>query len=263
ENAVRASNDGLAYMCPGAFVMGADPDFNLLRPSLRVPSAFDIFRRALGYCGYDCEISDKGRYESVTIDKLGGIESARRAFRDPSRRALLEKFLDQAKPKKGAFDEGVPLGDGRRYLNFDAVAKLLGSPDSATEIIDAYIGREVFYRGLILKCASCSDVSWFSIAEITHTFTCRRCGRNQQYTKSSWKHPGEPSWFYKLDEIVYQALLNNSIAPILTLGALREKTKDSFLFCPELRIRAQGDEKHFMELDICCIPDGQLCIGEA
>jgi hypothetical protein len=62
---------------------------------------------------------------------------------------------------------------------------------------------------------------------------------------------------------VYQALLNNSVAPILTLSALREKCTDSFLFCPELRIRAQGDEKHFMELDICCIPDGQLCIGEA
>jgi hypothetical protein len=184
-------------------------------------------------------------------------------FRNTSHRALLEKFLDQTKPKKDVFDEGVPLADGRRYLNFNAVVKLLSGPDRATEVIDDYIGKEVFYRGLILKCANCSDVEWFSISEITQTFTCRRCGKNQQYTKSSWRHPGEPSWFYKLDEIVYQALLNNSIAPILALNALREKCKDSFLFCPELRIRAQRNEKHFMELDICCIPDGQLCIGEA
>jgi hypothetical protein len=61
ENSVRASNDGLAYICPGSFVMGTDPDFNLVRPSIRVPDAFDIFRNALVYCGYDCEISDKGR----------------------------------------------------------------------------------------------------------------------------------------------------------------------------------------------------------
>jgi hypothetical protein len=122
---------------------------------------------------------------------------------------------------------------------------------------------EVLYRGLILRCSHCSNVDWFSISDITHAFTCRRCGKNQQYKRANWRHPDEPSWFYKLDEIVYQALLNNSIAPILTLGALREKCKDSFLFCPELRISVKGDEKHFMELDICCIPDGRLCIGEA
>jgi hypothetical protein len=223
-------------MCPGAFVMGSDPDFNSLRPSIRVPSALDIFRLALGYCGYDCEISDKGRYESETIDKLGGLEAARRVFRDSSRRALLEKFLDQVKPKKDVFDEGVPLKDERRYLNFDAIVKLLGSAGSATAVIDDYVGKRVFYRGLILKCTNCSDLDWFSIDEITHAFTCRRCGKNQQYTKSNWNHPDEPSWFYKLDEIVYQALLNNSATPILTLGALREKYNESFLFCPELRI---------------------------
>jgi hypothetical protein len=74
ENSVRASDDGLAYICPGSFVMGVNPDFNLVRPSIRVPDAFDIFRRALGHCRYDCEVSDKGRYENEMIEKLGGIE---------------------------------------------------------------------------------------------------------------------------------------------------------------------------------------------
>ena len=49
-----------------------------------------------------------------------------------------------------------------------------------------------------------SAVAWFSINDITHTFTCTRCGMKcEQYTKRSWKRPEEPSWFYKLDEIVY------------------------------------------------------------
>jgi len=263
EWSVRIGNDGLAYMCPGALVMGVDADFNLVRPSIRVPNALEIFRRTLSYCGYDCAISDKGRYESETIDKLGGIESAGRVFRASKPRALLEKFLDQSPPEEGVFDEGVFLKDQRRYLNFAAIVKLLASTVSATEAIDHYISRGVFYRGLVLRCSHCSDVGWFSIGEITHTFTCRRCGKSQQYTKSNWRHPDEPSWFYKLDEIVYQALMNNSAVPILTLGALREKCKESFLFCPELRIKVPGDKKHFMELDICCIADGELCIGEA
>jgi hypothetical protein len=141
--------------------------------------------------------------------------------------------------------------------------KLLGSAVSATAVIDDYISRKIFYRGLILRCSNCCDVGWFSVDEITHNFTCRRCGKNQQYTKANWRHPDEPSWFYKLDEIVYQALLNNSAVPILTLDALREKCKESFLFCPELRINVHGEKRNFMELDICCVPDGKLCIGEA
>ena len=263
EDSVRASNDGLAYICPGGFVRGIDPDFNLVRPSIRIPNALVIFRRALEYGAYDCAISDKGKYESETVDKLGGIELAGRALRNSKLRSLLEKFLDQSGPVEGVYDNGVFLKDQRRYLNFAATVKLLGSNVYATEIIDDYISKKLFYRGLILRCSNCSDVGWFSVDEITHNFTCRRCGKKQQYTKTNWRHPDEPSWFYKLDEITYQALLNNGVVPILTLDALREKCKDSFLFCPELRINVQGEKKNFMELDICCIPDGELCIGEA
>jgi hypothetical protein len=148
-------------------------------------------------------------------------------------------------------------------LNFLSIAKLLGNSGAATQIIDDFVSKEIFYRGLILGCAYCANVDWFSIGEITHQFTCRRCGKTQQYTKTSWKHPEEPSWFYKMDELVYQALFNNSMVPVLTLNAILKESKESFLFCPELRISLKGQKKHFMELDICCIPDGKLCIGEA
>jgi hypothetical protein len=62
--------------------------------------------------------------ESETVGKLGGIESAGKVFRNSNLKALFQKFLDQTMPGKGAFDEGVPLKDGRRYLNFAAIVKL-------------------------------------------------------------------------------------------------------------------------------------------
>lgn len=260
ENGVRATNDGLAYMCPGSLVIGTDPDFNLPWPTIRVPSALEIFRRVLNFGKYDCEISDKGRYESETISKLGGVDCAGDAFRDAGTSALFHKFLDRSPSAK---DGGVLLKDQRRYLDFVAISKLLGSNEFATEIIDSYISRKILYRGFVLACRHCSSVEWFSVDEIGHTFTCRRCGNTQQYGKASWRNGNEPAWFYKLDEIVYQAVLNNSAAPILTLAAIRRSAKDSFLLCPELRISVQGDKKHRMEIDICCIPDGKLCIGEA
>lgn len=263
EANTRTSNEGAAYLCPGSLVVGEDVDYNLVRPIIRVPNAHEIFRRVLGYCGYICDVSDKGRYSTETINKFGGIEAAGAMFSDPSRRALLEKFLDRSKPGKGVYDEGLVLKDDRRYLNFAAISKVLGTSDHATEALDDLISKQVFYRGFIFKCGHCSYVDWFSVDEVTYAFACRRCGRQQQYTKSSWKHPYEPSWFYKLDEIVYLALRNDSAVPILTLNALRKKCKESFLFCPELQIWPQGPPKGSMELDICCILDGRLCVGEA
>jgi len=62
---------------------------------------------------------------------------------------------------------------------------------------------------------------------------------------------------------VYQAVAHNSIVPILTLAALARASKHSFLFCPELVIKPHGEKKQAMEIDICCIPNGKLCIGEA
>jgi hypothetical protein len=261
----RAGSDGVSYLCPGALVWGTDVNFNLLRPSLKVLDAFEVFRQTLAYCSYDCEVSDKGRYEAVAIEKLGGIAAAGQAFRNIALADVLAKYLDKSPPSKGVYDEGVLLkDDDRRYLNFICIAKLLGNDKHmAIQIIDDFIAKEIFYRGLILGCGYCSNVDWFSISDITHQFTCRRCGKIQQYTKANWKHPEEPSWFYKLDELVYQALRNNSMVPILTLNAILNKSRDSFLFCPELRIRLQGQKKHAMELDICCVPDGKLCIGEA
>ena len=79
----------------------------------------------------------------------------------------------------------------------------------------------------------------------------------------SWRHPNEPAWFYKLDEIVYLTLLHNGDIPLLTLDLLRRRSKESFLHCPELRIRPEGAKKAFIEIDVCCVTDGRLCIGEA
>jgi hypothetical protein len=259
----RSGIDGVSYMCPGIMVMGNDMETNTLRPSVHVPDAESIFRITLDDCGYQCKISDKGRYEAESVQRFGGLEEIAYALRVGKYRALLKKFLDLSKSQKGVYDEGVPLKDDRRYLNFSTISKLLDSEDLARKTIDEYIAKGILYRGYVFKCDRCSDVGWFSIAEVDQTFTCRRCGVNQQYTQESWKHPNEPSWFYKLDEMIYLMLQNNGDVPLLTLNQLRSQSDNSFLYCPELRITPTGSTKMYLEIDVCCITNGRLCIGEA
>jgi hypothetical protein len=260
---VRAGLDGVAFQCPGFMVRGEDIELQMLRLSVFVPGPEKVFRIALAHCGYNCEVSDKGKYESETVSKFGGLEGAAHAVRHSQTSQLLKEFLNTQRPVDGVYDDGVFLGDKRRYLNFACILKFLRDEAFACRIIDDYIAKGVFYRGLVLKCNRCSDLAWFSIAEITQNFTCRRCGAYQQYTHPSWRYPNEPAWFYKLDEMVYQMLRNNGDVTLLTLDALSRNSKGNFQFASELSIKPEGNIKSTMEIDIPCIMNGKMIVGEA
>ncbi|WP_433968018.1 hypothetical protein [Tunturiibacter gelidiferens] len=157
----------------------------------------------------------------------------------------------------------VYLKDKRRYMDFASIKKIVQSDDLTRNLIDEFVEKGIFYRGYIFQCQNCSDAAWHSISEVDQTFTCRRCGLNQQYKNRHWRIPNEPLWFYKLDEMVYLMLENNGHVPLLTLNKLSVSSQESFLFRPELRITPKSSEEAYLEVDICCIMDGRLCIGEA
>jgi hypothetical protein len=251
----RAGSGCVSYMCPGHFVRGDHMETNMLRPSIHVPDAEEIFRIVLEDCGYESTTSDKGRYEAETVRRFGGLENAGYALWSQKHRALLMKFRDTSKSKKGVYDEGVYLRDRRRYLNFASVSKILGRDSVSREVIDEYVEKGIFYRGYIFLCKSCSDAAWHSIFDVDQSFTCRRCGLKQQYKSTSWRHPNEPSWFYKLDEMIYLMLEHNGHVPLLTLNKLRVQSKSSFLFRPELRItRRRAAQMSILKLTSAAFP---------
>jgi hypothetical protein len=68
---------------------------------------------------------------------------------------------------------------------------------------------------------------------------------------------------YKLDEVLYQGVKNNMFVPLLTLSYLKQKSKRSFLYVPELELRKTLDAfKPNCEIDICCFQDGRIMLGE-
>ncbi len=274
--AARTTADAVSYMCPGIMVNGADIQTNLMRPSIHVPDAEEVFRIILNDSGYDTKTSDKGRYQQQTINKFGDLEKAAWAFRGAWSSEVFRKFMDSSKNEEGVFDNGVLLRDRRRYLDFASILKMMQHEEAARSHIDNYVEKGVLYRGYIFQCENCLDAAWHSIADVDQYFTCQRCGLRQQYKYQHWKRSNEAPWFYKLDEMVYLMLKHNGDIPLITLDRLRLQSKTSFLYRPELDIiRRQpltlGDEDSTeqkasgegMEIDICWICEGKLCIGEA
>ena len=52
------------------------------------------------------------------------------------------------------------------------------------------------------------------------------------------------------------------VVPILTLYELKNRYKESFLHINQIKIKEIGSSKDYMELDVCCICNGKIIIGE-
>jgi hypothetical protein len=93
-------------------------------------------------------------------------------------------------------------------------------------------------------------------------FTCKRCARKQAIQSKHSLGQTEPVWYYQLDEIVYQGIRNDVHVPLLALDYLRRKNT-SFSYTDELELWRPTQPRPFIEVDLCCICDGTLTIGEA
>ena len=262
----RVSSNGISFFCPTSMYAGGDIDTVLIRPNLFIPDAYQIFEHILKKESYQSTLSDKGVYAQRTLSKFGTLEAFGSSLRDDKFRNLLFKYLDKSKPDKGVHDEGCYLTDKRRYLNFPTIAKIIGIEEKSQSVIEILVSLGVLYRGYVLKCGICKDAAWFGLEEVSQTFKCKRCGSLQYITRESyWYGAFEPGLYYKLDEIVYQFIHHNGYVATLALDHLRVKCENSFLFTPDLELVKSGatSEEEKKELDILCIRDGIITLGEA
>ena len=97
--------------------------------------------------------------------------------------------------------------------------------------------------------------------EHVKTFRCKRCARTQRILSRNSIGQGDLAWYYALDEITFQGLSSNMRTPILVLDKLRRGSR-VFSYTEELEFRKEGQPLPMIEIDVCCICDGCLTLGE-
>ncbi len=268
---VRAGAEGICYLCPTKiFLSGGDVDTILRRPTLLVPEADAVFRRLVGLVGLSSKLSDKGFFAQEFVRKLHGLQEAATFLKDPGKTAILRSYLrpgpvsmtNGQSEESDAVRQGCFLTSDRRwYLTLEDISDL-GRPLMTTILLDDLVERGILHRGLILKCRYCRTADWFSVADVGNDFRCKRCRTSQSMLSfNSFGRP-EPMWHYQLDEIVYLGLRNCMQVPLLALDYLK-KSSNSFMYADEQEIRNSSNNEALIEIDICCIVDGLLVIGEA
>ncbi len=268
---VRITIHGLTFHAQRHFYSkGWDLDVLLIKPQLEMLSIKEIATRIFKDKKINFKISDKGNYFNIISSCFSSLSEFRYFLINKDNRKVITKFLDiETKNIKGVFDEGV-LIDKRRYLNVDSIFKLLKLNSRKEEdvlrisqILDEFLKRDLIFRGLILKCEDCLNVSWYSIDKISESFKCIRCGKQQKYLGIHIGHnplKAEPELFYTLNETFFMFMHNNGDVTLFMLDKCKRESKNGFLFLPEINLY-KNDNK-IGEVDCFIIKDGKILIGE-
>jgi hypothetical protein len=259
ESTIRASRTGLTFASPnmGLVLRGAPQETRLAHPLLRFPSADVIFAELAAASNSHIERSTAGRRSGIAVEMWGSFKAVVDDLRGPVR-SLLNAFLP---PKRSNGDYGIGYEiRGTGYVAIEDATAVLGVQEhEARDTIDRLLTLNVLRRGLLLYCARCRTYDFYRIEQVGQTFECHACGHASPLVRSQWyEDDTEPHWYYSLDQVVRDLLVNHGDVPLLAAANLSQRS--AMLWSPELEIT---DDTGSVEIDICTILDGRIVIGEA
>jgi hypothetical protein len=119
------------------------------------------------------------------------------------------------------------------------------------------VDARIFFQGVRFRCSRCGSAYWLEVSETRQETTCTGC-------RSIVSLRVEENWTYRLNSLVKSGVAQHGcLAVIWTLARLREEASTSFFYAPGLELYDQyEDETPAAELDLVCISDGRIVIGE-
>ncbi|WP_096510658.1 hypothetical protein [Filimonas lacunae] len=267
KHKVRNSDSAISIQVPVAEIHYPFEPGNALTTQSRVKllDGYDIFEILFKKIGAKIAHSDKGKYMGASIELFGGLSELADTLLNDKILNIFNQFL-VGDPKNIPSEERIGCflkNENRTYLSYADFEKIAGvnSKELRGSISD-FLRKKILLRGLILQCERCSYLGWYRMEEIGQQFVCNRCYSEQVYTERHWRMPEqEPGFYYKLDEMFYQGLNSNMRVPVLSLNVMKEAAKYCFIYIPEVKIWDSAGK--LSEVDLLCIVDGRVVIGEA
>jgi hypothetical protein len=113
----------------------------------------------------------------------------------------------------------------------------------------------VFIQGREIRCEACGNRTTFSVDTLSSKPTCSLCGKRSEL-------PVRFDWHFFFDSFLAESIREHGLLPqIWALGYLLEQSRDCFFYLPPQKIKLAGELRP-RELDLLCILDGKLVIGE-
>lgn len=131
--------------------------------------------------------------------------------------------------------------------------------------LELLVEKGIYFIGYKIKCKNCGSKLWYSLSELGELIKCKGCLQNITLSIESIID-------YKLNDVVRNCLISNSgskndlhgnLTVLLFLVEMNSLSHTSFYYMPQQNYYVNGLENHRSDIDILCIKDGKLIIGEA
>ncbi|MGV9415299.1 hypothetical protein ACWDOP_35830 [Nocardia sp. NPDC003693] len=266
---VRSSRHGASYPSKRYdLVVSGIPVVNRLpRPRLRHLSLASWVDAQLAKQNLSTKLSSAGQRTAQLTRMLGGRSGLVELFAGPLLPAL--RRMD-AKAARTAdcypHHEGVRIRAHYGVLNFSGfVALSAGSAEEEVrERLDFALRAGVIRRGLVLRCAVCTELQFQTIDKLGQSWVCERCDSNSDLGLSAWRMPlQEPVWFYDLHPVGRQLLDDNGDVPIALAAHLSSTCESVDEYMDLAEIEFVGNRRAEVEVDLVAYVEGSLIVGEA
>jgi hypothetical protein len=132
--------------------------------------------------------------------------------------------------------------------------------DDLKRSLSFFFERGVMYRGHEWSCRECRHRNWVGVEALNDVMSCDVCGREHQL-------PIDVALDFRMNEFFATCLReHDTISVAWAISALRQQAKHSFMFAPQTALYRDYPENQAQridrEVDILCIMDGRLVIGE-
>lgn len=175
-------------------------------------------------------------------------------LRVPRQKTRYSKLLEAWKVElNAAIDADGNLKDRRDEI-------LAEAQDDLKRSLSFLLECGVFYRGHEWSCRHCLHRNWVGVDYLKDMMQCEVCREDHQL-------PIDVALDFRLNEFFATCLReHDTITVAWALSALREKSKNCFIFAPQTALYRDYPEnqgvKPDRELDVVCIVDGKFVIGE-
>lgn len=157
--------------------------------------------------------------------------------------------------------EGISLNESTPF-------SLTNLEKSLRYTLQDFCERKLFFIGYIIKCSKCSSKTWYSLEEISNVVTCKGCFHQNSFQAETY-------FSYKLNSLIKNNFAtrdskgkiqpSGNLTVVKTLLFLEKEVKKiSFEYLPQLSVYSKSNAvKADGDIDIVCLIDGWLCIGES
>lgn len=120
--------------------------------------------------------------------------------------------------------------------------------------LDRLINLEILRPQYLVRCDHCGEKNFLNLNELNQAPECRGCGQRQRFSLRQ-------DWYVTLNTLAAQSTSSGVLAVLHALGNLQHGPT-SFFFAPSLDLYLKSQESVWRELDIVCVINGELLIGE-